>query len=171
MVYTLNSALLTLTVLLLVASAYVNGEPIVIRDYGGHASGVPDKKKIAAEILSRPPTVAPISPNNRFPVVSSIGPGELSHARPLTNKSAQRQPLFILGDDERSLDWLSRNKAYLIQIKASGVATNIATVQAYNALVAAAAPLSIVALPVDELAESLGLPVYPVLITREEIAQ
>ena len=42
----------------------VIAEPIVIRDYGGHASGVPDKAAIARSVMSatlKPVTKMPLS--------------------------------------------------------------------------------------------------------------
>lgn len=149
----------------------VIAEPIVIRDYGGQASGVPDKATIARSVMNTP--LKPVSkiPITIFPLRSTLRSGELTAPTKLANKVHYKNPYFIIGNDERSRDWVAENKEYLVKIHAKGLATNIASEGDFKALEAFVAPLVLAALPIDEFAQSLGLRVYPILITNEEIAQ
>lgn len=156
---------------LLFMSVGVFAEPTVIRDYGGKSSGVPDKAKIAQSVAKMPL----MTPNQvlpkAFPLTSSLKPGLLQASKKLGVKSLMRSPFFIVGNDDLSREWIAENKAYLAKIHAEGVVTNIASEQEFNALATFAKPLKLIAIPINEIAQSLGLRVYPVLITNEEIAQ
>lgn len=146
-------------------------EPIVIRDYGGKPSGVPDKAKIANSVMHQ--SIKPLNnaPSVRFPLRSSMRAGVLATPKRFENKLLNRNPFFVVGNDEQSRDWIDANKSYLTKINAKGFVTNIASESEYRSLEAFAKPLTLSAIPLDELVQSLGLRVYPVLITSEEIAQ
>lgn len=149
----------------------VFAEPIVIRDYGGQASGVPDKTKIAQSVAKMPLMPASQIVPQAFPLKSSLKPGFLEKPKKLDVKRLNRNPFFIVGNDDRSRDWIAENKAYLTKIQAKGLVANIANESEFTSLATFAEPLKLIAIPVDEIAQSLGLRVYPVLITNEEIAQ
>lgn len=149
----------------------VFAEPIVIRDYGGKPSGVPDKEKIENSVMQQ--SIKPLNkaPSVRFPLRSSMHPGVLTTPKRFENKLLNRNPFFVVGNDEQSRDWIDVNKSYLAKINAKGFVTNISSESEYRSLEAFAKPLTLSAIPLDELVQSLGLRVYPVLITNEEIAQ
>lgn len=164
-----------LKILLLICLVHLpsmaNAEPIVIRDYGGRASGVPSKQVLIRLALQQ--TLQPQSLDNsaRYPVQSRLRPGYLKVSRKLQTPVKDAQPFFIVGNDAFSRDWMEQNKAYLLKIRAQGVVTNIESKTLFVALEAFATPLPLVAVPVDDIAELLQFSVYPVLITGEEIAQ
>lgn len=161
---------LILIVLILIA-VDVSAEPIVIRDYGGHSSGVPDKASIAKAIKAKPLKQSKQLSLNKFPVRSTLMSGVLAKPIKFTNKMLIKSPYFILSNDERSLDWYAENKDYLVLIKAKGLATNIDSELEFKKLAEVVSPLTLSAIPLNDLALSLGLSVYPILITNEEIAQ
>lgn len=147
------------------------GEPLVIRDYGGRDSGVPNKNSITklAQQYSAKPHV--IDKAERYPIRSSLHPGYVNKPQALREPVKGVQPFFIIGNDDFSRDWLIKNKTYLQKIGAQGLATNIDSNSIFATLEQLAAPLPLVAVPVDEIATILHLSVYPVLVTGEEIAQ
>jgi integrating conjugative element protein (TIGR03765 family) len=157
----------------LVISASVQAGPIVIKDYGGTATDVPSAQALRdAYERERPKQVADIPPQkpiNPFPVRSHVQPGVLN--APVRLQATTPQPLFILGPDALSLRWFERNKQYLLSVRATGYATNVESQAQLNQLNARLAPLSAVPLPLDEPAQKLGIPVYPVLIIGHEIKQ
>lgn len=155
-------------------SSAVAAEPIVIRDYGGRDSGVPDI--IGAKLSAQRKAVSPSRPlifddTARYPMQSNLRPGYIDQPQRLQKPVIAARPFFIIGSDPFSRDWLEKNKAYLNKIGAQGLATNINNREVFEEMELLAAPLSLIALPVDEIAEILQLSVYPVLVTGEEIAQ
>jgi integrating conjugative element protein (TIGR03765 family) len=157
--------------LCLFTTGLARGEPLVIRDYGGRDSGVPNKNSIAklAQQYSVKPHV--IDKATRYPIRSSLHPGYINRPQALREPIKGVQPFFIIGNDDFSRDWLTKNKTYLQKIGAQGLATNIDSNSIFATLEQLAAPLPLVAVPVDEIATILHLSVYPVLVTGEEIAQ
>ena len=155
----------------LFAAGIARGEPLVIRDYGGRDSGVPKKNSITK--LAQQYSVKPhlIYNAERYPIRSSLHPGYVNKPQALREPVKGAQPFFIIGNDDFSRDWLTKNKTYLQKIGAQGLATNIDSNGIFATLEKLAAPLSLVAVPVDEIATILHLSVYPVLVTGEEIAQ
>jgi integrating conjugative element protein (TIGR03765 family) len=158
-------------VILISIAANAFAEPLVIRDYGGKPSGVPDKAAITNSVMGQPLKSPGKTTSARFPLKSSMRSGVLAATRRFENKLLNRNPIFVVGNDERSRDWISDNKSYLSKINARGFVTNITSENEYRSLQDFAKPLSLSAIPLDELAQSLELRVYPVLITSEEMAQ
>lgn len=144
-------------------------EPVVIADYGGRASGVPNKSMLSS--LEKPIQRPPVGILKNYPVRSSLRPGYLNEAIPLETPQPKAKPFFIVSNDEFSRDWIDKNKEYLLEIHAQGLATNINNEAELNDLKQWAAPLAVMAIPVDEIAEVLNIQVYPVLVTGKEIAQ
>jgi integrating conjugative element protein (TIGR03765 family) len=73
--------------------------------------------------------------------------------------------LFLIGDDARSRAWLRRRHGELREIRAAGLAVNVATPEALAALRRLAPDLTLLPASGDDLAERLGIRHYPVLIT------
>lgn len=151
-------------------SVICHAKPIAISDYGGRASGVPDIELIknTTQITAQRPSVGVLK---KFPVLSDMRPGYLNAPIALQTPQPRAEPFFIIGDDEFSRDWIKKNKTYLLEITAQGLATNIQNESILNELKAWVHPLDIIAIPVDDIAQALNINVYPVLITGEEIAQ
>ncbi|RTY78642.1 integrating conjugative element protein [Pseudomonas veronii] len=74
-------------------------------------------------------------------------------------------PLFMVGQDSASLEWLSQHAQALQDLSASGLAVEVADAQALRRIQAAAPGLIIWPVSGDDIAERLELEHYPVLIT------
>ena len=80
-------------------------------------------------------------------------------------------PLFLVGQDPASLDWLSRHAQALQDLRASGLAVEVADAQGLRRIQAAAPGLNIWPVSGDDIAERLELGHYPVLITPTGLEQ
>jgi integrating conjugative element protein (TIGR03765 family) len=80
-------------------------------------------------------------------------------------------PLFLVGHDDESLEWLSRHAQTLQSLNASGLAVEVADAQVLRRIQAAAPGLNIWPVSGDDIAQRLDLEHYPVLITPTGLEQ
>lgn len=80
-------------------------------------------------------------------------------------------PLFLVGDDARSLAWLRQRHAALRELGAVGLVVNVESTAALVELRRLAPGLTLAPASGDDLAQRLGLRHYPVLITATGIEQ
>lgn len=80
-------------------------------------------------------------------------------------------PLFLVGQDPASLEWLAQHAQSLHDMGASGLAVEVADAQALRRIQAAAPGLDIWPVSGDDIAERLELQHYPVLITPTGLEQ
>ena len=80
-------------------------------------------------------------------------------------------PLFLVGDDPLSLEWLARHQPRLQRLGAIGWAVNVADREGLERLRQAAGGLAVLPIPGDDLASRLPLQHYPALITASRIEQ
>lgn len=80
-------------------------------------------------------------------------------------------PLFLVGQDLTSLEWLFRHAQVLRDLGASGLAVEVTDVQALRRIQAAAPGVNIWPVSGDDIAERLELQHYPVLITPTGLEQ
>ncbi|WP_460421625.1 integrating conjugative element protein [Pseudomonas sp. ZL2] len=80
-------------------------------------------------------------------------------------------PLFLVGQDAASLEWLAQHAQTLQDLGASGLAVEVADTQALRRIQAAAPGLGIWPVSGDDIAERLELQHYPVLITPTDLEQ
>ena len=161
--------------------------PVVIHDAGGTEAIAPymapylepaapssraDSNRHAAPL--HPPADA-LAPHQRLPVTSpGLQPGRLTRdARPeeLERLRFLSRPLCLVGADPGSLQWLEAHRATLHAAGAVCLAVEVPDEVAWAQLSAAAQDLPLVLASGAELAETFGLRVYPVLITREGFEQ
>ena len=81
------------------------------------------------------------------------------------------RPLFIIGADALSLQWLQQHRERLNTLHAVGWVVNVQTAAQLAQLKQQSVPLELVALPGSELAQQFGLSHYPVLISSARIEQ
>ncbi len=176
-----HRGLLHLSCLLAAASSPLNAaQPpstlIVVEDRGG-TSALPYYEALSLqprEAPVAPPFSLPIPPTGRgeadmLPVrTSRMSPGVVS---PRVLEAPGLTPLFLVGEDERSIAWLRRNAESLRERKAVGLVVNVQTPEALARLRGIAAGLELAPVSADDLAERLGLQHYPVLITSTGIEQ
>lgn len=104
-----------------------------------------------------------------FPVTSQLTPGAVQ-SRTLS-AHALVQPLFLIGYDKLSAQWLSERRVILKELNAMGLVVNVPTAQAMAELQAIAPDLILQPIPGDDLAESIDVKHYPVLITKTSVEQ
>lgn len=131
----------------------------------------------SARLPAQPPPPTPALPRatavttaDMLPVVSpGLTPGLVkSRAIRLVGLIS---PLFLVGDDPLSLEWLARHQPRLQRLGAIGWAVNIADREGLERLRQAAGGLAVLPIPGDDLASRLPLQHYPALITASRIEQ
>ena len=104
-----------------------------------------------------------------FPVISQLTPGSV---QPRTlSASGLVQPIFMIGYDKISAQWLSERSSILRQLNALGLVVTVPTAAAMAELQAIAPDLMLQPVPGDDLAKQIGVKHYPVLITKTSIEQ
>ncbi|MBE0436395.1 MAG: integrating conjugative element protein, partial [Methylomicrobium sp.] len=81
------------------------------------------------------------------------------------------RPVFIIGYDELSFDWLRHNLEQLKRHRATGIVVNVENQEQLRRLRQAADGLEVNPVPGDKIARQLGLMHYPVLISKNRIEQ
>ncbi|WP_282361586.1 integrating conjugative element protein [Pseudomonas sp. PS01300] len=80
-------------------------------------------------------------------------------------------PLFLVGQDAASLQWLSRHTKALQDLGANGLAVEVDDARALRRIRMTAPKLNIWPVSGDDIAERLALEHYPVLITPTGLEQ
>ncbi len=78
------------------------------------------------------------------------------------------QPLFIVGDDALSINWMKKNARELTQLNAAGFLVNCSGQAEFDAI-SNATRLPLTPINGDDFAELFHIKNYPVLITRASI--
>ena len=104
---------------------------------------------------------------NRTP---EMRPGTV-RPRTLQGPPTATRPLFLIGADARSLEWLEIHRETLIELGAVGMLIEAESVAAVREVAARAEGLEVLPTSGSELARALGLRHYPVLISSRGIEQ
>ena len=99
-----------------------------------------------------------------------MAPGVVRPRGPQATAAGAR-PLFLIGSDSRSLDWLEAHRETLIDLGAVGMLIEADSVAAVRQVAARAEGLQVLPASGSELARALGLRHYPVLISSRGIEQ
>lgn len=81
------------------------------------------------------------------------------------------RPVFLIGSDQYSRQWLTENRRYLHQIGAVGLLVQADSREDLESIIAISDGMEIMPASGSDIARNLGLEYYPVLITREGILQ
>ena len=102
----------------------------------------------------------------------ALTPGPVAQ-RPLSlpNGATLPRPLFLIGADPRSRQWLEMHRERLAEIHAVGMLVNADSKADLEAIAAIARGLPILPASATDIAETLGLTHIPVLISRRGIEQ
>ena len=116
--------------------------------------------------------------------VPALGAADIKHLLPIRSprltpgsvaprviKRPFAAPLFMIGADPRSEQWLIQHRARLVQLGAVGMLVEVPDEAALKRLIALAKGLTLLPASGSDLAESLELDHYPVLITQDGIEQ
>jgi integrating conjugative element protein (TIGR03765 family) len=99
-----------------------------------------------------------------------MSPGAV-RARGLQAAATGARPLFLIGTDPLSLEWLEAHRERLIELGAVGMLIEAESVAAVRQVAARAEGLKILPASGAELARALGVRHYPVLISARGIEQ
>ena len=103
-----------------------------------------------------------------FPVTTpSMRPGPLQRPMRLRTAGALIAPLFIVGDDQESKQWLSAHREALHRRGATGLVVNVASLDAFRSLRALAPDVPLAPGSIETLARQSGLAVYPLFIATD----
>ena len=80
-------------------------------------------------------------------------------------------PLFLIGDDPLSAEWLRQQRGALKALHATGLVVSVATLARLNALRAIAPELTLLPVSADDMAKHLPISAWPVLITDKGLSQ
>ncbi|HEY2454476.1 MAG TPA: integrating conjugative element protein [Scandinavium sp.] len=110
---------------------------------------------------------ASLSVANSIPVSTpELTPGDVV---PRRLALAGMQPLFVVGDDMLSEQWLKCNASRLKGMGATGVIVNVASESALSRLISLSSGTEMLPMPGGDLARRLQLTHYPLLITSEGV--
>lgn len=111
----------------------------------------------------------PYGEADMLPVQSIIlSPGEVSRR---TLNAPGLPPIFLIGDDPLSRNWLRERYTTLQDLNAVGLVVNVSTKAALDDLRQLVPALTLAPVSADDLAQRLSLQHYPVLITAGAIEQ
>lgn len=166
---------------LLALSAHAADQALVIVEDQGGVSALPYYQALdlppqgARQAVPSPRTEIPSPPTARhseadmLPVRSpSLTPGTVTRR---VIQAPGLQPLFLVGDDDRSHRWLRQRVDTLRELGAVGLVVNVESQAALDALRRLAPGLILSPVAADDLAGRLGIRHYPVLITATGIEQ
>ena len=143
-------------------------DPLIVVGHEGGASTQPYFEPFKRTAPPRTATVTPFSADAHeaeaamLPVRSQrLLPGEAS-TRAL--QAPGLSPLFLIGDDEYSRQWLRQQQRRLKEQRAIGLVVNVDTAAALAKLRRLAPDLPLIPTSGDDLAQRLGLHHYPVLL-------
>ena len=103
-----------------------------------------------------------------FPVTTpSMRPGQLRSAIRLRSAGGLASPIFLLGDDTLSRQWLATNRNRLHRASATGLVVNVASLDAFRSLRALAPQVPMAAAPAEDLARQASLSVYPLFVSAD----
>ena len=102
----------------------------------------------------------------KLPITTpSMQPGKVT-VTPKALRYLQR-PLFLLGSDQKSRDWLAEKRELLIRIGAVGLLIEARDRQEIEAVLTIAEGLRLVPASAEGFATKLGLSHYPILLSKE----
>ncbi|WP_337261524.1 MULTISPECIES: integrating conjugative element protein [unclassified Serratia (in: enterobacteria)] len=163
--------------LALLLSTTLHAEPrpptlTVVADLGG-SDATPYYAALEVDEVSAPgltpSRTTPYSEADMMPVRSpSLTPG-IVEGREI--QAPGLAPLFLLGDDPRSIAWLKAQRPRLASLEAVGLVVQVDNPATLARLRQLAPELSLLPVSGDDLAQRLGLRHYPVLVTATRVEQ
>ncbi|WP_176371139.1 integrating conjugative element protein [Crenothrix polyspora] len=167
---------MTLTIL---HAPHIMAEPVVIFDNGKTqplAAYLPAVKPTVQTAFEVTTTATVLNAEHlqvlsqSLPVITpELTPGNVA-PKTLSIPYLER-PVFIIGADALSLQWLQQHRERLNTLHAVGWVVNVETVAQLKQLKQQTTPLELVALSGSELAQQFGLDHYPALISTNRIEQ
>ncbi len=155
---------------LFLASSAQAGALITIYDSGNTRSIVKYLSESPPKKLGAPKVTADTYGVQRFPLYSNrLTPGKVVSRE--TRLPHMNTPIFIIGNDTFSREWLDLHAAQLKKLNATGLIVTISTNEEFTAIKTLAPGVPIYPASGDDLAEQLGIQHYPVLVSNRSIEQ
>lgn len=131
---------------------------------------IPAMLLIAAAAVAGPAVpIQALDESRLLPVVThNLHPGQQPH---LVLNLPGMTPLFLIGDDPLSTEWLRQHREALKSLHATGLVVNVTTLARLIALRAIAPELTLLPVSADDMAKHLPITAYPVLITDKGLEQ
>jgi integrating conjugative element protein (TIGR03765 family) len=172
----LRAAALLVALLVLPGNAAL-GAPQVLYDSGltwplAPYMAILDEDLEANKAPSAPPATAPgVTLEALLPIrTPQMSPGVVRGRGPQAAVTGAR-PVFLIGADPLSLEWLAAHRERLIELGAVGMLIEADSIEAVRQVAARAEGLRILPASGAELARALGVRHYPVLISARGIEQ
>lgn len=160
-----------LAALLLVIAAPAAATVRVLYDSGATISAAP----YIEDLFTADPTPAPPTPPPPFPIrTPAMQPGRLTQRLTAARRerlAALPRPVVLLGSDLASRRWLAHHRDDLVAGNALVMVVDAPSPAAFEAVQAVAGPLPLLPRSASDIAASLGLRVYPVILSAEGLAQ
>ena len=151
--------------LLTAASSFA--APYIIYDSGQTLPLPAPRRSVQATFA---PPAGPADTVKRFPVrTPAMQPGRVRARR--IDRPGLTHPVFIVGADPISLQWLHLHAAQLKKHHATGIAVNVENARQLQQLQKAAGGIAISPVPGQKIARQLSLSRYPVLVSKTRIEQ
>ncbi len=106
--------------------------------------------------------------NAMFPIRSGLKPTKLPSREVVLPQMARArfaQPIAVIGNDELSLAWLRLNVEELKRIKVMVLVTEVDSMDQFRAIRSLAPDLQMMPLRADHMLKSVGVSVYPIVLT------
>lgn len=143
---------------------YDEGQTVAIGQF--YASLVTEAQPDPGAVVPSSP-IAPLL----FPVrTSKMTPGLFTGALRVTKQSYLVSPILLVGDDAISRNWLAKNKEKLQKYRASGIVINVESYDRFKALQNLVPGVQLAPSSADEVASTLGIRKYPVIVTVDGFA-
>lgn len=103
-----------------------------------------------------------------FPIATaSMRPGRLHAPVHLRTTRWLAAPMFIVGDDPQSRQWLVTNRDKLRRRGASGLVVNVASLDTFRSLRSVAPDVPMAPGSIEQMARQAGLSVYPLFVAAD----
>lgn len=171
-----TNACLSLLLPLVLATLPASAALITVADLGGepaapYLDAVNGKSNefTPPQSLSSSEPPASLSVSTMLPVSTpEMTPGVVV-SRPLNLPGMP--PVFIVGDDDLSRNWMQKRSAELLRLGATGLVVNISSESALDSLKRITPSVAMAPVQGGDLARRLQLAHYPVLITADGLVQ
>ena len=143
----------------------------VIADLGGESAVrfYEPIQPIIDETSPAPGIPSELNEADLLPIVSHfMTPGTVEHRQ---FELPGMLPIFLLGEDTLSQQWLAANRDKLLQMQATGMVVHVSHLDALNRLREIGGPLPLMPVSADDLAGRLHLTHYHVLIGSRGLHQ
>ncbi len=173
-------ASLVLMILGILTTPLIGAAPVIIYDAGGEPLAPILKRLFEDEsgADTEPPTqtVQTAPQQKSVPFALPIRTPEMSPGRVTPraiNQPFMTRPLFLIGTDRLSQQWLIQNRARLGELNAAGMIIQADTTEELQAIarISNGYNLQIMPASASDIAQQLGLKHYPVLIWKSGIEQ